>query len=435
MPKPKTTFKIFAPLLKTSIGADGLKRLHGVASSTVTDRHGDEMSVSALSDMERSAAQNMTIFLNHSYQVPEDVAGSVERASLGRSPQDPDIHDLSLDIVINSANDRAVKAWEAIESGTKLGLSIGAMIPDGGATRKENGAYTIEHVELLETSLVGVPANPRSWVEYAVKALNADGVGEGDLADLEEALATKEIVVEEAIDVCEGCGGSKKKPQKDCESDFHAEAEAEEAEKSVDGEEDGQPTFEGPDEDAPLPEVEIASTSASAAPEDEPDKTNATVSVETEHAKITVDTGNRGKAPDGASQEAQASAPENEEKADDDAHWADSVGLTGEPIEGEDLRAALQVLEPTVTATLKTSTELIAALTSELDAAHEERDEAMKAAAEALAVAKETLDMVAATPAGRRATIPAAQKKVAAQASSLEAVYGKSFVDTLRKDT
>jgi len=463
MPVPKTTFKIFAPLLKTSIGPDGNKRLHGVASSTITDRHGDDMSVSALSDMERSAQQNMTIFLNHSYNVPEDVAGSVERASLSRSAQDPDIHDLSLDIVVNKANDRAVKAWEAIDGGTKLGLSIGAMIPDGGATRKDNGAYTINHVELLETSLVGVPANPRSWVEYAVKALDGQVQGtetrvvNGEVTVTDFGLGTpdeqKDVGLKQedsdkldaALEdgICNGCGGDKKRPKKDCKSSWHEY----ETEKSVDGEDDGQPTFEGED----VPEVEITSTAASATPaieapevepdadlspeitdDTEPDKTDATVSVETEHAKITVDTGNRGKSPDGASQEAQASVPENEEQAD--SPW-DAIGLTGEPIEGDDLQAALKILEPTVTASLKNSSELMAALTSELIAAREDREEAIKDAADALTLAKEVLDRVAATPAGRRAVVPEGQRQLADKASSLTAVYGKEFVEALRKDT
>jgi len=468
MPVPKTTFKIFAPLLKTSIGPDGNKRLHGVASSTITDRHGDDMAVSALSDMERSAQQNMTIFLNHSYNVPEDVAGSVERASLSRSVQDPDIHDLSLDIVVNKANDRAVKAWEAIDGGTKLGLSIGAMIPDGGATRKDNGAYTINHVELLETSLVGVPANPRSWVEYAVKALDGHVQGtetkivNGELTVTDFGLGTAEeqkdvgfkqedtdrldAALEDGI--CNGCGGDKKRPKKDCKSAWH---EYDQSEKSVDGEDEGMPTFDGGGTEG-VPAVEITSTAASAAPTIEapevepdadlspeavtndtgPDKTDATVSVETEHAKITVDTGNRGKSPDGASQEAQASVPENEEQAD--SPW-DSIGLTGEPIEGDDLLAALKILEPTVTASLKNANDLVAALTSELIAAREDRKDAIKEAADALTLTKEILDQVAATPAGRRAVVPEGQRQLADKASGLTAVYGKEFVEALRKDT
>lgn len=174
---PGSRFQIFSGILKASRSDDGRMRLHGVASSTTKDLHGDTMESSALEDMERAANNNLTIFLNHSYEVPEDVAGSVERARMATRSVDhlgnPN-YDLDFDIVVNSANPRAVKAFEAIENGTKLGLSIGALIPDGGAIRdKKSGSYLIQHVELLETSLVGIPANPRSWVEYAAKSLRA----------------------------------------------------------------------------------------------------------------------------------------------------------------------------------------------------------------------------------------------------------------------
>ena len=49
-------------------------------------------------------------------------------------------YDLDMDILVNDANERAVKAFEAIERGTKLGLSIGALIPEGGATRTQEQA-------------------------------------------------------------------------------------------------------------------------------------------------------------------------------------------------------------------------------------------------------------------------------------------------------
>lgn len=172
---PSTKFQIFSGILKASRSSDGRMRLHGVASSTTRDLHGDTMNASAIEDMERAANNNLTIFLNHSYDVPEDVAGSVERAQMKTRGVDgtgnPN-YDLDMDILINDANPRAVKAFEAIERGTKLGLSIGAMIPEGGATKDpKTKAWVIDHVELLETSLVGIPANPRSWVEYAAKSL------------------------------------------------------------------------------------------------------------------------------------------------------------------------------------------------------------------------------------------------------------------------
>lgn len=178
-------FKIFAPLLKAAASADGKKHLTGVASSSVIDLHGDRMTENAITDMERAAKANLTIFLNHSYEVPEDVAGSVTEAWVTRTG---DVVLLNFDIVINEENPRAVQAWNAIQGGTKLGLSIGAMIPEGKASwDKTMKGYVIDGVELLETSIVGVPANPRSWVEYARKALDGTRMLEGQL-DINEFL-------------------------------------------------------------------------------------------------------------------------------------------------------------------------------------------------------------------------------------------------------
>ena len=192
---PEAKFKIFTGLLKAYENTeDGTLRLAGVASSTTRDHHGDNMEETALRDMEAAANNNMTIFLNHSYAVPEDVAGSVERAAVTQRGYDSDGNpnwDLDMDIAINRENDRAVKSWNAIKNGTKLGLSIGAMIPEGGATRdKETGGLSISRVTLLETSIVSIPANPRSWISNAVKALS--------LASGESAEPTEDLIIIES---------------------------------------------------------------------------------------------------------------------------------------------------------------------------------------------------------------------------------------------
>jgi hypothetical protein len=178
-------FQIFSGVLMAYTAsvkqADGsereVKMLRGIASSTVKDLHGDRMTDNAIAKMEQSAKSNMTIFLNHSYEVPEDVAGSVVTAWSTKDVTETTADGnpvalLHFEISINEPNERAVKAWTAIQGGTKLGLSIGAMIPDGGATwDKQANGYIIDDIELLETSIVGIPANPKSWVEYAVKSL------------------------------------------------------------------------------------------------------------------------------------------------------------------------------------------------------------------------------------------------------------------------
>ena len=419
------TFQIFAPMLKSSLGPDGKMRLHGIASSTVKDRHGDTMTLSALSDMERSAQNNLTIFLNHEYRVPEDVAGSVERALIRSHPQDADVHDLVLDIIVNESNERAVKAWEAIQSGTQLGLSIGAMIPDGGATRdRKSGAYTIDHVELLETSLVGVPANPRSWVEYAVKSLNATAeLDAEDLEhtedpneDLDEAAEEEEVEVEKSVEtadaepeLCEECGLEVDECK--CNSGKRRRKDA--------------------DDTTTNNSAEFTVTT------ENPDISDATVSITTPYADISIDTGNRGKpaSDGGSSQEAQASVPENEDEEETESDpWA-AIGLSGEP-ETDEVETELPDLEPTVLASMKSSRDLLAAMTSELIETKEalrtavaERDAAIEAASKVVTETAEILEKLAATPVGRRAVY----REATEQFGTLKQVYGEAFVALLKK--
>ena len=166
-------FKIYSGLLKAYTSPDGKKRFTTTASSTVKDLQGDEILQSAIDKM-AATAPGMTIFLNHEYRVPEDVMGSVDSAKAiarGYDGETP-IVDLDFDISVNETNPRAVQAWQAIESGVKLGTSIGAQIPEGGAKRNKNGTLVVSDVNLLEASVVGIPANPRSWVHYALKSLN-----------------------------------------------------------------------------------------------------------------------------------------------------------------------------------------------------------------------------------------------------------------------
>lgn len=166
MTVPNTTFKIYSGALK-AYEADDKRRLKTVASSTIKDLAGDSMTENAINKMAESAKDRMTIFLNHSYDVPEDVFGTVEDVTVQKRGE---YFDLDFDIVLNDVNPRAMQTWEAIQKGTKLGTSIGAKILDGWQD-KSSGGYIFDDVALLEASIVGIPANPRSWVEYAVKSL------------------------------------------------------------------------------------------------------------------------------------------------------------------------------------------------------------------------------------------------------------------------
>jgi len=165
-PLPATKFNVFSGLLKAYDAEDGKKRIKTVASSTLTDRQGDQMTLKALQSM-ASSAEGMTVFLNHSYSVPEDVFGIVKTANI---EQRGDEFDLDFDIEVEEDNPRAVATHKSIIRGVKLGTSVGALVKDAWKDRS-TGVTVIDDVALLEASIVGIPANPRSFVHYAIKAL------------------------------------------------------------------------------------------------------------------------------------------------------------------------------------------------------------------------------------------------------------------------
>jgi len=175
-------FKIFTGVLKTyEKDGDGRKYLSCTASSTVEDLHGDRMTSECVADMAPQAkSKGMTIFLNHSYKFPEDVFGKTTDAKIVSRAVDANgsaIYDLDLEIVLNEANPRALETYSAIkDQGMKAGVSIGAMIEDWAFIDEEKGFWgglEIKAVDLLEASIVGIPANQRSWVINGLKALGA----------------------------------------------------------------------------------------------------------------------------------------------------------------------------------------------------------------------------------------------------------------------
>lgn len=455
----ETLFKIFAPMLKASLDGDGKMRLHGVASSTVLDSQGHEIRASALADMEESASKNMTIFLNHEYKVPEDVAGSIERASIRSHPQDPAIKDLVLDIVINEANPRAVNAWQAIQKGTQLGLSIGAHIPEGGAHRdKKSGAYIIEHVLLRETSLVGVPANPRSWIEYAVKSLNGTVQVPGEDEIVIPELVADDVALEEAVipgsdpvltdalvsaleemDVT-----AAKKPadhqhphahEHDHQHDHwngiaHSHEHAHTHSHAHDDAHEHVDDKQGSEHD----HSHMDSYGNNEHPHEESKKSGEptfTAAELDEHLTAFAVPYNAPADGDGAitaSQEAPASDPEHEDEVE-------SLDLTGQT-EVEEVESALQTLEPTVIASLRTSSDLLKAITRELIDTKtalvevtEERDDAMRAAEKVVQNMAGILESLSKTPVGRRAVVREVNDKFA----SLKSVYSEEFLTLLKK--
>lgn len=215
-------FKVFTNALKAYEGPNGDLFVTGTTSSTIRDLHGDEMTLNAIRTMADTAKQNMTIFLNHNYMVPEDLFGSVTDARVVKrwdSDTSSDVYDLDIDVLVckEDENPEAMRAYKAIKRGVKLGLSIGARV-DRVSKKKDastgEDTYVIDSVKLMEASVVGIPANQRSYLQNAIKSLRAaeksgefeisekaspDSIGEGDFVSWNSSGGTARGQVEHVM--------------------------------------------------------------------------------------------------------------------------------------------------------------------------------------------------------------------------------------------
>ena len=176
-------FKFFSgPVKAFTKSEDGKKTLYveGVASSTVQDRQGDQINRAAVMKMAETA-QGITLFLNHSYNVPEDVFGVCTTVGLepAQDKQQGPCTDMHVTVRVEDSNPRAMACWTAINNGTRLAFSIGGNLggyvlrdpkpgEDPGPFMYEGKVMEITDLKLYEISLVGIPANQRSYVEDAL---------------------------------------------------------------------------------------------------------------------------------------------------------------------------------------------------------------------------------------------------------------------------
>jgi len=80
---------------------------------------------------------------------------------------------------INLKTTRGREAFEHIAAGDAGAFSIGYLIPEDGRKYNGDGSFTLLDVDLVEVSVVAVPANPRARIA-AVKSLSS----KGELVDL-----------------------------------------------------------------------------------------------------------------------------------------------------------------------------------------------------------------------------------------------------------
>lgn len=389
-------WNILAPDV-TASAEGGRMRVRAVASSTVRDRHGDTFTEKALREMEAQSL-GLNIFLNHSWTLPEDLAGKVVGAELRRSADG--VYELIHDIEINAANDRAVQTWRAIENGAQLGMSIEAMIPEGAASRdKKTGGFLFDAVDLMGSSFVAHPANTRSWTEYAVKSLT--GHLPDKLREMEERLG-RDFYLTRSDDADAPIIIESDEPET-VESDEPADLVADEP-IVVD---EAAPTL---DEDHPVLAV------------GEPDATESAVTIV---------------GPDGTTvmvdlDASQGDPDEGPDKGLDALE--DDNGLENEELLGDDVTKSMTALGPTITAAfdgqqmlIRTLTDEVVMLRTALTQATTEKDAAIELAKRAIADAESVVNRLLDSPMGRRTVVRDASENV----DHLKSVYGDDILAAL----
>jgi hypothetical protein len=234
-------FQIFTGAMTAAVDGDR-KIITCTASSSVVDLHGDEIVAECIQDMASQAlAKGMTIFLNHSYDIPEDTFGRTVAASSAQKARDTDgnpIWEMDLAVEVDESNPRAIQTYNSLtgdpskgRKGLRLGVSIGAQISDWEYrdTKKGfDGGIRIKGVDLLEASVVGIPANPRSWVQNGVMSLRKriKIASEETITVGEDGPETAELIAPEIIDAapetCPACGHGKEGDANcACDAPFH----------------------------------------------------------------------------------------------------------------------------------------------------------------------------------------------------------------------
>lgn len=170
-------FSIFTAPMLVDPTRDLLVNMTG--SSTEQDLQGDIMDIQALKSM-TLVDTGLAIWMNHDYELPESLFGSLAAAPIIKSQNG--VADLDITVEVEPGNPRAMQTYSYIKRGkTRLGCSIGCkvlkyeVIDDNLDPNDPMSIYfapmRILAVKTLEWSVVGIPANQRSWVENAARGI------------------------------------------------------------------------------------------------------------------------------------------------------------------------------------------------------------------------------------------------------------------------
>ena len=92
-----------------------------------------------------------------------------------------------------SLRDRVDEAWDSIKSGIVKGVSIGFRALDDGVELMKSGGYRFTKIEILELSLVSVPANADATIS-TIKAIDTQHLAESGTGDADRVVAQSAVV-------------------------------------------------------------------------------------------------------------------------------------------------------------------------------------------------------------------------------------------------
>lgn len=197
-------FAIVTKALGATTDESGRRRFRATASSTITDRQGDQISLKALEQMRDRFREGITIFTDHENKVA-NAFGTTDTAEIIQRGHDPKtglpIYDLDIAGGVNEPNPNAVQLHDSIAGGfVRLGCSIDAFVTDHKP--KKAGRYDIDGLDVFAASIVGVPMNQRSWTQKAVRAIKGY-LGEPEEEDVPEDVIAVEPASEAVTEAVE----------------------------------------------------------------------------------------------------------------------------------------------------------------------------------------------------------------------------------------
>lgn len=299
-------FRFTTKALMPAESQDGRRRFRTVASSTIRDMQGDEMKVSALEDMAAAFRKGVPFFLNHKYDAPDMGFGMSDSAQIMDTGERDDrtgspIYDLHVAGFVDESNPRAIQLHDSISGGMRWGSSVGAIVTKH--RKNDVGRYDIEHINVKECSMVGIPINQRSWVQKAANAAESlDDAASVERFDDEDddapsVIEAPAITTDKSLDTAEGaalqvqglakgkcptCGEDEKG---DCADDYHTKSIDTSADlgdtAKIAGDEPTEPSNDGQEAEVATPEPEGGQEAEGATPEPAADEAGAESEPET----------------------------------------------------------------------------------------------------------------------------------------------------------